>query len=44
METIPYIMIGLYGLGAVISLVIIIVLIAKRLKAKQNETFEKRDN
>jgi uncharacterized membrane protein len=44
MEAAAIVMIGLYAIGAIASIVIIIYLIVKRLEEKKKEDFEDRDN
>lgn len=44
MEVVGILIFGLYGLGILISIAIIIFLIAKRIDDKGKEKFEKRDN
>ena len=44
METVPIVMLGLYVLGAIASVVIIIYLIVKRIEEKKKEDFDDRDN
>jgi uncharacterized membrane protein len=44
MELVPIILIGLYVIGAIASLIIIIALVAKRINDKKQEQFEDRSN
>lgn len=44
METFGFFVIGFYALGFIAVLSIIIFLIVKRVKDKEKENFEKRDN
>lgn len=44
METIPYVIGGLYVFGAIAAVVIIIFLIFKRIEEKKKEDFDDRDN
>lgn len=44
METFGFFVIGFYALGFIAVLLIIIFLIVKRVKDKDKENFEKRDN
>ncbi|MBN2663247.1 MAG: hypothetical protein JXR68_06325 [Bacteroidales bacterium] len=44
MDSIGFLVIGFYALGFIAVLSIIIVLIVKRVKDKEKENFEQRDN
>jgi hypothetical protein len=44
MDTAPIIILALYGLAALVALVLLIFLIRRRIRIKKEETFEKRDN
>ena len=44
METIPYVIGGVYVLGAIAAIIIIIFLIFRRIEEKKKEDFDDRDN
>ncbi len=44
MEDIPGIILGIYGVAAVVVIGLIIYLIIRRINIKDKEDFEKRDN
>lgn len=44
MESIAYIGLGLYALGLVIAIILLIFLIRRRIRIRKTENFEKRTN
>lgn len=44
MGFIPKLIAGLYGIGTVVFVILIVYLIVRRIKIKKTETFGKRDN
>lgn len=44
METMPFLILAIYGIGVIITICALIWVISKRIAEKKKENFENRDN